>query len=343
MKYVGIDLHKQTIKTCVVTQQGGQRKVVGRRQFACQDVAHIRAYFKSLGRFEAVVEATSSYEWLFELLDSFAARLVLAHPRKLRVIAESTRKTDKIDSQVLAEFLALDMIPQAHRPSPRVRQHRALVRQRDFVQRRSTALKCKIRHVISRYNADIPSLFTEAGRTYLSERPFLPADRFVVEQMLAGLDHSAEQLSLINRQLREFARSAPLAEREAREVLAQAPCLGAVTIDIVLAELGDVRRFKNQKQVAAYAGLAPRVRASAGRVKQGRITKEGSGLLRWALVQTAWRLVGKTTRWGLAYQKLKRRAGSKRAIVAIARRVLCMLFGLLRRGEKYSLAMEAFA
>jgi hypothetical protein len=156
MKYVGIDLHKQTIKICIVSQQGGQRKIDGRRQFACQVVSGIKGYFQSLGRFEAVVEATSSYEWLFELLEPFAARLVLANPRKLRVIAESTRKTD---SQVLAEFLALDMIPPAHRPSPRVRQHRALVRQRHFLQRRITAPKCKVRHVLCRYNADIPSLF----------------------------------------------------------------------------------------------------------------------------------------------------------------------------------------
>ena len=105
------------------------------------------------------------------------------------MIAESTRKTDKIDAHVLAEFLALDMIPQAHRPSPRVRQHRALVRQRQFLQRRITAAKCKVRHVLARYNADITSLFSQAGREYLAAQTLSDSDRFVVEQLLENIDH----------------------------------------------------------------------------------------------------------------------------------------------------------
>ena len=74
---------------------------------------------------QVTVEATSSYKWFVQLVESLAGREVLAHPKKLRVIAESTRKTDKLDAQVLAEFLSLDMIPQAHRPSPRLHEHRA--------------------------------------------------------------------------------------------------------------------------------------------------------------------------------------------------------------------------
>ena len=87
---------------------------------------------------------------------------------------------------------------------------------------------------------------------------------------------------------------------------------------MLLAELGDLRRFKNQKQVAAYVGLVPRGE-KAGRIHQGRITKEGSGLARWLLVQTAWRMVTKTRRWGLIYDKLKqcgRRAPSWRSLDA---------------------------
>ena len=66
------------------------------------------AYFAELGTFQAVVEATASYEWLVALLDPLAERMVLAHPGKLRVIAESVNKSDKLDAQVLAEFLAMD-------------------------------------------------------------------------------------------------------------------------------------------------------------------------------------------------------------------------------------------
>ena len=77
--------------------------------------------------------------------------------------------SDKLDAQVLAEFLALDMIPEAWRPTPRVRQHRALVRQRQYVRNRITSVKNKVRHILANYNADIPELFTPKGRTYLAE------------------------------------------------------------------------------------------------------------------------------------------------------------------------------
>jgi transposase len=340
MKYVGVDLHKQLIVLCVVEQSGQQRTVVERRRLACLDTAGLEAFFRGLGPFEVVVEATASYEWFCELVEPLASRVLLAHPRKLRVIAESTRKTDRLDAQVLAEFLALGMIPQAHRPTPRVRQHRALVRLRQFAQRRITGVKCKIRHVLARYNADVKHLFTTEGQAYLNSQKLLPADRFAVELLLKDLEHHEAQRHSVDRQLQEFARTAPLPEREARAVLDSIPCVGAVTTDVVLAELGDVRRFRNQKQVAAYAGLAPRVRESANHRKEGSITKEGSRLLRWALIQTAWRMVGKTRRWGFAYEKLARRKGGKRAIVAIARRLLGLIYGLLRRGECYSMASE---
>ena len=89
----------------------GKRKVVDRERFACADTRKIAEYFAGLGEFQVVVEATAAYEWFLQLVEPYAERVVLAHPKKLRVIAESTRKTDKIDAQILSEFLLLDMIP----------------------------------------------------------------------------------------------------------------------------------------------------------------------------------------------------------------------------------------
>ena len=121
MKYVGIDLHKKTISACVVVKEYERRQVAARKRLACKDESAIAAWFRELGPFEVVVEATSSYEWFVKLVEPLAHRVLLAHPKKLRVIAESKRKSDKLDAQVLAEFLASDEIPLAYRPSPRVR------------------------------------------------------------------------------------------------------------------------------------------------------------------------------------------------------------------------------
>jgi transposase len=343
MHFIGVDLHKRSISLCVLVRAAGRRRVVARRSLRCDQPRQIRAFLSGLQPFQLVVEATSSYEWFVQLVEPLAHRVVLAHPKKLRVIAESAKKTDKLDAQVLAEFLALDMIPPAHRPSPRLREHRALVRQRQYVQRRITSLKNRARHVLSNYNADAGNLFTVSGQASLKALKLSASDRFVVEQLLESWRHFCDQLRAMNARLAEFAQSAPETEREARACLETMPCVGPVTIDVVLSELGDVRRFRSAKQAAAYAGLAPGIRQSGSRTKQLSITKEGSGLLRWVLIQTAWRVAGKTRRWGLVYEKLKARIGAKKAIVAVARRLLGAMTALLRSGQRYSLASEAWA
>jgi transposase len=292
-------------------------------------------YFAQLGEYQLVVEATASYEWFVQLVEPTADRVVLAHPGHLRVIAQSKRKTDKLDAQTLAEFLALDQIPEAWRPTPRVRQHRTLVRHRYYVQGRITSVKNKLRRVLSHYNADQKSLFSQAGRDYLAQIELSVTDRFTVELLCEELDQHSERLKRVDKQLKTFAKQAPIAEREAREILDSMPCVGPVTIDVVLAEAGDIRRFGSQRKATAYAGLAPGIRESAGKAKQLGITKQGSRLLRTILVETAWRLVIKTRRWGDLYAKFKLRCGAKKAIVAIARRVWCVMVSILRSGQKY--------
>jgi transposase len=241
MKYVGVDLHKHVIVLCVVVLVAGRPKVVRRARFRCDESEAIRAFFQELAPFEVVVEATAAYEWFFLLIENLAHRLVLAHPKKLRVIAESTRKSDKIDAEVLAIFLALDMIPQAYRPTPRIRQHRVLVRHRCWLQRRITSLKCKVRNVLGHYNADIAGLFTRQGEQHLASVSLSAADRFAVQALREQLHLFQRQLRDADRQLAEFADCAPLTEKEARALLDSIPQIGPVTIDVVLSELGDWR------------------------------------------------------------------------------------------------------
>jgi transposase len=341
MKYVGVDLHKQSISVCVMVKDGEKRKVERRCSLKCADVEQIQQFFQQVGSFQVVVEATSSYEWFLLLIENMANRCVLAHPKRLRVIAESKNKTDKIDAHVLAEFLLLDMIPEAHRPTPRVREHRVLVRHRDRVQRQITAVKCKLRHKAAFYNADRPNLFTAQGRKHLAGMSMSSADRFECRALEDQLAFLQEQLKAIDKELAKFAKTAPVAEREARAVLATMPLVGTVTTDVVLSETGDVRRFKSAKRIVAYAGLDPGFRESAGKGKQLSITKEGSRLLRWAMIESAWRLVGKTVRWRRLFEQLRASTGhKKKAIVGVARRLLCVLFAMLRDGKAYRLAAE---
>jgi transposase len=334
MKFVGIDLHKKTIVICVVDQG---KKILQRTRFLCADTERIRKYFAELGPFQAVVEATASYEWLLAILDPLAERVVLAHPGKLRVIAESVKKSDKLDAQVLAEFLALDLIPLAYRPTPREREHRVLVRHRINMRRQVSRLKVKIRRVLANYNADRRDLFTVAGGDYLNEvsATLSAADRFVLKQLRVAMSHAEKQLRQAQLRLRQFAKKAPAREREARELLRSAPGVGEVVSEVVLAELGDVKRFGSAKKMCAYSGLVPARRESAGKAKDLGISKQGSSFLRWIMVQAAWQAIRVSLKWQAVYEETRKRRGTRKAIVAVARRLLAVLYTLLRTGQAY--------
>jgi len=230
------------------------------------------------------------------------------------------------------------MIPEAYRPTPRQRQHRALVRQRCYIRKGITAVKNKIRRLLSDYNADRKDLFSTEGLQYLGQVPVSSPDRFVLDQLRQHWEHLERQLQDADQALRTFGQRAPAAEAEARAVLESIPEVGPVTVDIVISELGEVRRFRSLKKVAAYAGLAPGQRESAGRKKELGISKEGSRRLRWALVEAAWRVVRKTRRWAAVFEGICKRRGKKKAIVAVARRLLGVMVALLRSGQRYRLA-----
>lgn len=333
MKYVGIDLHKKTIVLCVVNKE---RTVLERKSFLCVEVKRIVAWFRQLGPFQFVVEAMGTYEWLIDLLEPLADAWLLAHPGKMRLIAETAKKTDRVDAQTLAEFLALGMIPRSYRPRLRTREHRKLVRYRVQCRQYVSRLKCQIRYQAATINADRRDLFQADHLEELRRHPALTAaDRFILDQRLLEYDAAHERLKAAEQHLRQFAKEGSAAEQKQREIVTSAPGVGDVVGEVVLAELGDTSRFDSLKEATAYAGVVPATRESAGKGKELGITKQGSRLLRWAMVEAAWSAVANSARWSAIYWSLKRRRGAKRAIVAVARRLLAVLVSMLKSGTMY--------
>jgi transposase len=334
MHFIGVDLHKKSITVCVLDEK---QSVLARKTLSCDQPDQIVEFFRRFQPFQVVVEATANYLWFVELVGPLAEKVVLAHPKKLRVIAESTQKTDRLDAFVLAKYLALGMIPQAFMPTPRQRQHRRLIRYRHYLRSRMTSVRCKIRHILADYNADRKDLFSaNCGLTYVKQVPLSDIDRFVIKQLWSELqDHDARLESVIKK-IKAFIKKAPKGEKEARAIIKTAPGVGFVTAEVVISELGDISRFPNAKKICAYAGLAPKVRQTGGKKsKDLAITKEGSGLLRWALVESAWRLVRTSPKWAAFFSRLRQRSGSKRAIVAVARKLLCVLYAMLKTSTPY--------
>lgn len=332
MRFVGVDLHKHTITVVVVD---AARKLLVRKRFSNLMSIQIIAFLKTLGEFQLTVEATASYEWFVQLVEPLAQRIVLAHPGKLRVIAESTRKSDKLDARVLAEMLALDQIPASYRPTPRQRAHRQLVRQRQFWQRKITGVRNKLRRILSDYNLDRRDLFTKSGQEWLKMAAVSDVDRFCLDQLVEEWADLVKRRRAVEQALREFAKAGPEQEQMDRAILQTIPGVGVVSSEVILAELADVRRFSSLKKVVAYAGLAPGQRESAGKRRSLHIEKTGSPLLRWVLVQAAWQLAKRSPKWRTIYENLKRRIGSKKAIIAVSRRLLTICVTLLKQQDVY--------
>lgn len=332
MKSVGVDLHKKTITVCVMDET---LAVLETRWFYCDQTALISAFFQRLGECQVAVEATASYEWFVRLVEPIARRVVLAHPKKLRVIAESTRKSDKLDARILAEFLARDMLPESYRPTPRQRDHRRLVRHRHWLMKRSTAAKNRIHRLLADYNTSIPGGFSQIEEDWLARLSLSDVDRFVLDDLRVELERIRAALRRVNRKLVEFAKEGNEIETENREILRSIPQVGPVTTEVVLSELADPARFPSGKKATAYAGMAPGQRESAGKRQELHIEKNGSRILRWALVEAAWRIIRKSPRWEAVFERLRPRLGKKKAIVAVARRLLCVMMSMLKSRQRY--------
>jgi transposase len=297
---------------------------LARRRFGNRPTEHIVAFLRTLGEFAIVCEATASYEWFVQLVEPLARQVVLAHSGRLRVIAESTRKSDRLDARILAEMLAEHRIPRSYRPTPRQRAHRRLVRHRAYLTRRITSVRNKVRHILADYNLDRPDLFTETGQDYLARQSLAPEDRFVVDQLSLEWTHYLQQRRAVDRRLAEFAAQGSPQEQADRRHLRTIPGVGEVTVEVLLAELAGVERFSSAKKVVSYAGLVPGQRESAGKRKNLSI-----------LVQAAWQLVRRSPKWGHIYERLTQRVGRKKAIIAVTRRLLCVAHTLVLKGEDY--------
>lgn len=337
MRSIGIDLHKRSMTACVIDKRTGETFT---RSFRCQDENRILEFFSRLAPFEAVIEASATYEWLWLLLEPVAERLVLAHPKKLRIIAESKKKTDRSDAFILAQLLARDEIPEAYRPTPQEREYQHLMKHRHCLVRDRSSVRTRIRSILAARNVDVPGLFSRPGDDWIPALSLPPAESFRLRELWGQLGEIDKRIVTAEEELERFREAAPESQKRKHEIVRSVPGVGNVVADVVVSTLGDVNRFPSIKKVTSYAGVVPGFRESDRKRKELPITKEGPRILRWALIQAAWRAVRHSPYWRDTFELLAARRGRKKAIVAIARRLLGVIYTLLKKGEKYVTKQE---
>jgi transposase len=285
-----------------------------------------------------VLEAGTHSPWISRLLSGLGHEVLIANPRKLRLIYLNDNKSDRIDAQYLARIGRLDpslLAPLRHR-SQETQKDLALLRSRTVLVRARTQLIGHIRGQVKSFGGRLPRFGTEAfARKAQPEIPeeLIPALSPVL-RTIAGL---TEEIKALDSRIEETAKE----RYPETQLLTQVPGVGTLTAQCFMLTIEDPMRFPKARSVASYVGLRPRRSDSGSISPQLRITKAGDEHLRWMLVVAAHRILGPLgadsdlRRWGLALAEKGGKNAKKRAVVAVARKLSVLLLRLWQTGEEY--------
>ena len=329
MIHVGVDLHQ---RFCYLTAVKASGEVL-RQQAVVNEGESLRRWLQELPRpRQVVVEACGFWPAFVRAVESEADQLVMVHGQAVKAIAWAKLKNDRVDSATLAHLSRCDLLPQAWIADEATRQLRLRVRLRVGLGQQRARAKNLLQSVLHQegFRKPVTDVFGRRGRQWLGEIGLSAAGREVVRVQLRLID---EMEKLIAEQERELTK---LAAADARaRWLQTVPGIGPYSAMVILAEMGDVRRFASKRSLANYAGLVPRVRESAGKRSYGHMTRAGSETLRWIMLQVAQVAVRHSPAARAYYQRLKARKPAQVALVAVARKLLTVVWVLLRQGVVY--------
>jgi transposase len=327
MQYVGFDAHK---KYTFYTQMDatGQIRRQGKLANNCDALTAFFAEIEEPAR--VVIEATMNWYHLYDLLESLEIPVTLAHPLRTRAIAEAKVKTDKIDSTILAHLLRTDLVPAAYIPPREIRDLRELLRYRAALTKLQTMVKNRVHSVLLKHGYQCPytDVFGKTGRTWLGSLELRPVYQQAVEGLLAVLETLHTQIAAASRTVDQHAKATPIVQQ-----LCTLPGVGHYTALLILAEIGEIARFPDPKHLVSYAGLAPTVHATGGRVYTGHISKKGSRWLRWILIEAAIHAGGQPGRFQHLFERVAQRKGRKLARVVVARELLTTIYWILQHAH----------
>ena len=332
--FVGIDLHKRrwhvTIRSAEV--ELFSNSIVGK----WENLRRLLERYKDC-RIHAVYEAGYFGFWLFDLLTSHGAGCIVTPPSLIPQEHGNRVKTDRLDSRKLARLLAKGMLKSVWVPSAEERFHRQVIRRRRQLVVDRVRTQNRIKSELQFYGIDLPSPRGKWTQVYFSNLKRIKFKNHWMQQsfnqLLEQYDFLCIQIDKQTQLLKQLAQL-PL-YRDRVKILGSIPGIGILTAMEILLELQDVSRFRRAEQLAAYVGLTPSQYSSADRIRMGRITGIGKDTVRSALVESCWHLIRKDKAMRKRYEQIKARAGGKRAIVAVARKLLLCIRRLLLDNRPY--------
>lgn len=334
MYSIGIDLHKESLYWTVLDEK---RSVVWQERTATDDKT-VADTFSALAcapsECKVAVEPTLNWQQFAEHLTDLGAEVHIANPQAVGLIAKNRLKNDKVDSKILADLLYSGFLPESYIAPKAVRELREIVRWRTHLVHVRTTLKNRVHSIILKHGLKYPGtdLFGIKGRVWLADIKNTLGEREQIDSLMRVLDTADGELKGIYNLVRRAVNHTPTAR-----LLSTLPGVGSIVALIITAEVGDFKRFPSPDKLCSYAGLIPSSYSSGASVRHGNITKRGSPLLRWAMVQAAQRVNPSWGRLWVFHEQLARRVGNKKARVALARKLLTVSWHMATKNEPFKL------
>jgi transposase len=320
---VGMDVHRRR-SVLVRMTESGQRLETVRITNDPQRLAEVMARAGEAP--EVVLEATYGWYWAADALAELGAGVHLAHPLGVKAFSYRRVKNDERDAADLADLLRMGRLPEAWIAPPATRELRELVRHRAKLVSLRSRVKCQVHAVIAAAGVAVTmaDLFGEQGRELLTGAALSTAGR-------ARVDSARRMIDMLDWEVELFTNlvGGRLRDDPGYRTIQAIPGVGPVLAAVFVAEIGEVTRFARPAQLASWAGLTPRHHESDTTVRRGRITKQGSRLVRWAAVEAA-QHAGRHEYLAVVRERVAARRGRNIATVAAARKLLELVFYGLR-------------
>ncbi len=334
MYFIGVDHHKQVSVMTVLDEDG--------RELRNGRVLNLR---KELGRFlegyhpfTAVIEAGRSSYVMADLLRELGGEVKMANALQVKAIAHARIKTDKRDSRTLAMLLRAGLIPEIYQREERNRRAQRVMRIRAYWTRKQTEVKNKIRALLAQQKEEVRlevekregGLFRTRGLEFLTRLSLEGQDKMVLDDLLQGYKEAQAHIRKSDGLVRVL-----YGEIEEASRIDSVPGFATTLSVLVAVEIADVRRFSRPADLHSYAGVIPSTYSSGERTVHGHITKQGNAWLRWAALEAVYPAIKKDLGLRTLYSRLAKRKGPNAAKIAVARRLLTIVYRILTENRTY--------
>jgi len=326
-RFVGVDLHKNMFTVSYFNPGTGKHQLKG------YPIQNIGSFIKELNRDDTVgVESTNNTRYFVNQIRDCVKEVKVINPSQFKVISKSVKKTDKNDAKVIAEFLSKDMVPEVRMKDKKTAQINSLANTRDKLVKLRTALKNKIHNILSSHGILLKKEYLSSDKALerILNQPVDPTARVELEVIVTQIRSLNEGIKKLDKELEDKGKELP-----GHENITSIKGIGNKSGSILLSVIGDINDFENEKKLAAYFGIVPRVSNSNETEWQGRITKRGSKLGRTTLVQCTLIAIRYSPYLNSFYQRIKAKKGSGKAIIATAKKLLGIIYITLKENIIY--------